>query len=189
MSRTLRTALAVIALALTAGCSDLGGTDGKDYVGGSGAVITVAPEDRGAPVEVSGETLDGEDLDLADLRGSVVVVNVWGAWCTECRVEQPLLTEFGDNLPEGVEMVGIDVRDPSRDTAQGFVRTFEVPYPSLYDPGSEQLLRFPEPVKPQTIPSTIVLDRQGRLAALIAGQVPSALTLSEVVDEVAAEDG
>jgi thiol-disulfide isomerase/thioredoxin len=138
---------------------------------------------------VSGETLDGDPLDLADLRGSVVVVNVWGAWCTECLEEAPLLVDAADELPAGTEMLGIDIRDLGKDQPRGFERKFGVPYPSLYDPGSETLLKFPAPFNPRATPSTLVLDRRGRVAAVVSGVLPSKLTLLDLVEEVAAEDG
>jgi thiol-disulfide isomerase/thioredoxin len=168
-------------------CTDVDGTNGKEFVTGDGRILQYAPGDRGKPVDAGGETLDGNQLELADLRGKVVVVNVWGAWCTECRTETPLLVDAADELPDGATIVGINVRDGSKDDARAYVRAANIPYPSIYDVGSEQLLRFPDPVNPRWIPSTIVLDAQGRVAALIAGELPSKLTLLDIVEEVAAD--
>jgi len=184
----LLAALAVTAAAASA-CTEASGTNGKDYVTGDGRVIQIADGDRGKPVEVSGETLDGDALDLGDLRGQVVVVNVWGSWCPECRSEMPLLVDASDELPNGATMVGVDIRETSKDNALAFQRSFDVPYPSIYDPGSETLLSFPTPYNPRDTPSTMVLDRQGRVAALIRGELPSKLTLLDVVEEVAQADG
>jgi thiol-disulfide isomerase/thioredoxin len=154
-----------------------------------GIVTEIPVADRDQPVEVSGETLDGDELDLADLRGKIVVVNVWGAWCTACRAEAPLLVEAQDELPGDTTMLGIDIRDASKDYALAYERSFGVDYPSIYDVGSATLLKFPAPYNPREIPSTMVLDREGRLAALIRGALPSKLTLVQVVQRVAAEDG
>jgi len=184
----LLAALAVTVAAASA-CTEASGTNGKDYVTGDGRVIQIADGDRGKPVEVSGETLDGDALDLGDLRGQVVVVNVWGSWCPECRSEMPLLVDASDELPNGATMVGVDIRETSKDNALAFQRSFDVPYPSIYDPGSETLLSFPTPYNPRDTPSTMVLDRQGRVAALIRGELPSKLTLLDVVEEVAQADG
>ena len=118
-----------------------------------------------------------------------MVVNVWGAWCTECRAEAPMLVDAAAELPADTTMVGIDIRDASKDYALAYERSFGVDYPSIYDVGSETLLRFPTPYNPREIPSTMVLDREGRLAALIRGALPSALTLVQVVQKVADEDG
>jgi thiol-disulfide isomerase/thioredoxin len=181
-------ALAVTAAAASA-CTEANGTNGKDYVSGDGRVIEIADAERGQPVEVSGETLDGDALDLADLRGQVVVVNIWGSWCPECRSEMPLLVDAADELPGGATVVGVDIRETSKDNALAFQRSFDVPYPSIYDPGSETLLSFPTPYNPRETPSTMVLDSQGRVAALIRGELPSKLTLMDVVQEVVGEDG
>jgi len=193
MSLRPRLPLLLAALAVVAGtasaCTEANGTEGKNYVSGDGLVTVVDAEDRGEPVEVAGETLDGERLDLADLRGQVVVVNVWGYWCPECRAEAPLLVEAEAELPAGATMVGIDIRDNSRDNPRAFERTYGISWPSIYDRGSETLLGIPAPYNPRETPSTVVLDREGRLAALIRGQVPSKRTLLDVVEEVAAEDG
>jgi thiol-disulfide isomerase/thioredoxin len=181
-------ALAVTVAAATA-CTEANGTEGKNYVSGDGLVTVVDSSDRGGPVEVSGETLDGDHVDLADLRGQVVVVNVWGAWCPECRAEAPSLVQAEQELPDGTQLVGVDIRETSKDNPLAFERSFGVTWPSIYDPGSQTLLGFPPPYNPRETPSTMVLDRQGRLAALIRGQLPSERTLLDVVDQVAAEHG
>jgi thiol-disulfide isomerase/thioredoxin len=129
-------------------------------------------------------------VSLEALRGKVVVVNVWGAWCTDCRREAPDLVEAANAAdPEEVAFLGIDARDPSRENARGYERTFEVPYPSLYDPKGETLLEFRGTLTPNSIPSTIVLDREGRVAASVLGVLPSAGTLESLVEKVVAEDG
>ncbi len=184
----LAAALAVTAAAASA-CTSANGTNGKDYVSGDGRVIQIVEGDRGDPVEVAGTTLDGDPLDLADLRGQVVVVNIWGSWCPECRTEMPLLVDAADELPSGATMVGVDIRETSKDNALAFERTNDVPYPSIYDPGSTTLLRFPTPYNPRETPSTLVLDSQGRVAALIRGELPSKLTLLDIVQDVAGEGG
>ena len=188
-----RLPLIVAALGLTAAaataCTSANGTEGKNYISGDGLVTVVDPSDRGKPVEVSGETLDGDQLDLTDLRGQVVVVNVWGAWCPECRAEAPVLVAAESELPDDAKVVGVDIRETSKDNPLAFERTFGVTWPSIYDPGSETLLGFPPPYNPRAVPSTMVLDREGRLAALIRGQLPSKTTLLDVVDQVAGEGG
>jgi thiol-disulfide isomerase/thioredoxin len=181
-------ALAVTATAATA-CTDANGTNGKNYVAGDGVVIEIAADERGRPVELSGETLTGDPVDLADRRGSVVVVNVWWSGCAPCRTEAPLLVDAADELPGDGTIVGIDIRDSSKDNALAFERGFDVPYPSIYDPGSNLLLNFPTPFNPRDIPSTVVLDRQGRVAAVIRGEIPSKLTLIDLVEKAAADEG
>ena len=182
----LVTALAATAAASTA-CTSANGTEGKNYVAGDGVVVEIPAGDRKAPVELSGETLTGDDLDLADLRGKVVVVNVWGAWCGDCLKEAPMLVDAAAELPSGTEMLGIDIRDYDKAGPLGFQRNYDVPYPSIYDPGSETLLSIPAPFNPRETPSTVVLDRTGRVAALIRGVLPSKLTLVDLVQSVVDE--
>jgi thiol-disulfide isomerase/thioredoxin len=192
MASRRRLPLIVAALAVTAGtataCTDANGTNGKDYVAGDGVVIEIPADERGQPVELSGQTLTGEQVDLADRRGSVVVVNVWWAGCPPCRKEAPLLVDASDELPGGGTILGINIRDSSKDNALAFERGFGVTYPSIYDPGSSLLLNFPTPFNPRDMPSTVVLDREGRVAALIRGEIPSKLTLIDLAEK-AAEDG
>lgn len=193
MSHRRRLPLLVAALVVAAGtataCTEANGTDGKDYVTDDGVIIQIPPSDRGKPVELSGESLTGDQLDLADRRGSVVVVNVWWAGCAPCRKEAPMLVAASGELAGDATMVGINVRDASKDNALAFERGFDVPYPSIYDPGSQQLLNFPPPFNPRDMPSTVVLDREGRVAALVRGELPSKLTLVDLVQQVAGEGG
>jgi thiol-disulfide isomerase/thioredoxin len=181
-------ALAVTGAATTA-CTDVNGTNGKDFVTSDGVVIEIPVADRKQPVSVSGKSLTGDQIDLAQLRGNPVVVNVWGAWCTACRAEAAMLVDASEELPAGTTMLGVDVRDASKDNALAYERSFDVPYPSIFDSGSQTLLSFPAPFNPRDIPSTMVLDAEGRVAALVRGKLPSKLTLVELVEKVAAEDG
>jgi thiol-disulfide isomerase/thioredoxin len=178
---------AVLACLVLAGCSGLSGTGDKGYITGDGQVAFLAPEDRGDPVELTGEDLDGEPLSLADLRGQVAVVNVWGAWCVQCRTEMPDLLEAVAETEGTASYVGINIRDSSQQTAKAFVRTYEMPYPSFYSPDGKALLPFSETAVARATPSTVVLDAEGRVAASIIGVLPSALTLVDLVEDVAAE--
>jgi thiol-disulfide isomerase/thioredoxin len=171
---------------LLSGCSGLRGTGDLEYIEGEGTVLQIDPDDRGDPVEVSGTAMDGDAIDLADARGHVVVVNVWAGWCGPCRAETPRLVEAAEQLDHAA-FVGIHFRE-SAATGRAFERKHGVPYPSLQDEGGETLLQFGK-YAPESPPTTFVLDRQGRVAALISGAVPSTTTLVEVVEEVAAEDG
>lgn len=171
------------------GCSDVSGTGDLDYVPGDGRVIEVPEAEREDPVEISGETVQGESLDLADLRGQVVVVNVWWSNCGPCIKEMPMLVEAEGELPaDDTEFVGINIRDLSPDAAAAFERDRGVDYPSFYDPGSSTLPRFGS-YEPYSPPATLVLDREGRVAAMVNGPVPSRTTLTSVVEDVVAESG
>ena len=181
--------LAVFALVLT-GCSNLQGAGQKGYVSGNGQITEVAAGDRGKAIELAGDDLDGKALSLEDFRGKVVVVNVWGAWCTDCRKEAPDLVKAAEGTTgKDVAFLGIDARDPSKENARGYVRTFRIPFPSIYDPKGESLLRFHGTLTPNSVPSTVVIDRQGRVAASVLGTLPSSTTLTSLIDKVVAEDG
>lgn len=167
---------------LLAGCDSSGGTGSKGYIDGEGRITEVAKADRGDPITLDGQTLDGQPLSLSDLRGKPVVVNLWWAGCPPCRAEQPMLNEVTADLGDSAHVVGINIRDSSPDTASAYVRKFDVPYPSIYDPSGKALLAFDAGLSPRNIPSTLVLDREGRVAALISGSVPTKLTLTDLVD-------
>ena len=186
--RRLVAIAAAVGLLAVAGCSDLEGTDGKDYVGGEGQIVVIPPEDRGGPVEASGPDLNGDELDLEDYRGRVVVANVWWSGCGPCRREMPLLDTVVGEVGDDAVLLGVNTRDSSADNALAFVRGVDVDFPSFYDQGGEVLLEFPR-IRPNALPSTAVLDREGRLAALVTGEITSTVTLRDVIDDVVAEDG
>ena len=192
-----RTALALAGLAaaapVLAGCSSsaLGQQaeqgDSKGYISGDGTRQQVPVAERGAPVELSGTTTDGSEVDLADWRGSVVVVNVWYAACGPCRVEAPdLAAVAAETAPAGVRFVGVNTEDDAG-TAAAFERTFSIPYPSVLDAADgEALLALRGTVPPQAVPSTVILDTRGRPAARVLGRVePDVLT--GLVEDVLAE--
>lgn len=184
--RSLLVVAVVSAILLGAtGCSKVGSTGDKGYIAGEG-VITLLPEaQRKAPGAVSGETLDGNQLSLASYAGKVIVVNVWGAWCPPCRAEADDLAAAARELaPKGVVFVGINTRDASQDNARSFERRYGVPYPSIYDPGGRNLLAFHRTLTPNAIPSTVVIDARGRVAASILGEVTSKTTLVDLVQDV-----
>lgn len=183
----LRALVVAACLLALVGCSDLSGTGSQGYLTGDGVPREIAVADRGDPVELEGEDLEGAAVDLADLRGKPVVVNAWASWCPPCRVEQPELNEAAEELGDQVTFLGINIRDPDVAPAQAYARSYEVPYSSIHSPDGEALLPFSIP--PRSIPSTIVLDAQGRIAATIMGRVPSKLTLTSIVETVLSEGG
>jgi thiol-disulfide isomerase/thioredoxin len=156
-------------------------------VTGSGTVRQLAADERDEPVTLTGEDLDGDALSLEELRGTPVVVVVWGSWCTPCRAEAPDVVGAAEELGDDARFVGINIRDASTDQARSFVRSFEVPYPSFYSPDGQAMLAFTGTLTPNSIPSFVVLDREGRVAASIIGELPSRTTLVEVVEDVVAE--
>ena len=146
--------------------------------------VEVAPGDREDAVALTGTDLDGNEVDLADLRGRPVVVNVWASWCPPCRVEQPDLNEAHAELGDRVAFLGLNIRDASRDNALAYVRNLEVPYPSVHSADGAALLPFAGTLTPKSIPSTVVLDAEGRIAASVNGRVPTTRTLVSLVEKV-----
>ncbi|MEU9145472.1 TlpA disulfide reductase family protein [Streptomyces sp. NPDC048349] len=137
------------------------------------AATVVDPGSRPAAPLLAGEDLDGRPVSLAEFRGQVVVLNVWGSWCGPCRAEADDLERLSRRTrDEGVRFLGINTRDRDRGAARAFVRAHGLGFPSLHDPAGELLLRFPPAVlNPQAIPSTLVVDRRGRIAVSIGGAV------------------
>ncbi|MFV0453234.1 MAG: TlpA family protein disulfide reductase [Propioniciclava sp.] len=182
MSVRLLAALLTLVGLLT-GCGSAP-TSAGGFVGGDGTLTIIAPADRQPAPEVTGELLDGTPFDSADLSG-VIVYNVWGSWCAPCRSEAPALVEAAEETSGTAVFVGLNTRDPDPAQAEAFVRAFGVPYANVYDPDGALLLRFGTQLPPSAIPSTLVIDADGRVAARILGETTRA-TLVGVIDDVAA---
>lgn len=163
-------AIAVSALLLT-GCGSGGAEQqaGSGFVAGDGSITLIDETQRVAAPELSGTTLDGETWSLADERGSVVVLNVWASWCAPCRAEAPMLAALAKELEPEVAFVGLDTRD-SDAAARAFVAKQGITYPNVIDTDGQLQLRFGDSLPPQAIPSTIVIDAQGRVAGRILGK-------------------
>lgn len=141
--------------------------------------------DRGAAVALAGTTLTGERLDVAGLRGKVVVVNVWGSWCAPCRTEAPVLAALSRSYADrGVAFVGVNVKD-NRAAALAFERSYGIAYPSIEDPDGQAVLALSQYVPASAVPVTLVLDIEGRVAARVLGAVREA-TLRALLDSALA---
>jgi len=175
---------------LTACSDDVGSSGDAGFVSGKGVITRLAVDDRKEPGELAGETLEGEPISLEDFRGKTVVVNVWGSWCAPCRAEAPDLVAASEELADdGVEFLGINSRDLDRAAAQAFQRRFEVPYPSIYDQRGRTLLAFRGTLSPNAIPSTVVIDAEGRVAASVIGETSRSTLVGLVEDVIAGEGG
>ena len=183
---TLAAAVTTAALGLSA-CGGSGGSSGGANTDGLGKVASFAPADRKAFPMLSGKTLDGTPLDMASLKGKVIVVNVWGSWCGPCKEEAPYLERVWEqNKDKDVAFVGIDTRD-NTPQAQAFVTDKQITYPSLVDDDSETLLSKLAGIVPlQAVPTTVIIDRSGKVAWRAPLGVDSK-TLSAGLDPIVAE--
>ena len=183
VARRLPLVLATLAAAVVAlsGCRAASGP--SDAAAPVGAVIAV--EDRTPAPVLTGESLQGELLDMADYSGQVVVLNFWADWCAPCRAEAPFLKAVAEKTADsGVQFLGVNVKD-DRTAATLFERRQAIPYPSIFDQPATSLTRFRGQV-PQSPPSTVVVDREGRVAAVVLGGVTES-ELLPLVRRVAAE--
>ncbi len=179
--RRLRLA-AIVALALAlGGCVAGKGTVDTGYVSGDGTVTTWDVGERGAPVALAGTAFDGASVDVADYRGQVVLVNTWYAACPPCRAEAPDLATL--DARSDVQVVGVNGRDDAG-TALAFERTFALSYPSIDDADGRAIAALQGLVALNAVPTTLVLDPEGRVAARIIGRVDPS-TLAALVDEAA----
>jgi len=141
------------------------------YVADTPAGEVIPDTERASAPAFSGTLLSGGVFDSTQLTGDVAVLNFWGSWCPPCRVETPLFQQVYDEVRgEGVQFLGLNVKETNQQFAEKFVETKAITFPSLYDPRGQVALAFRD--YPATaIPSTIVLDRQGRVAAVYTGEV------------------
>lgn len=192
--RWLAIGVAAVTL-LLAGCSTgddavaQGGSFEFVAPGGKTDILYDPPDSRGRPGPISGPELTdpAKTLSLGDFEGKVVVLNVWGQWCGPCRSEIPELQKVYDATRDrGVAFLGIDVRDNNRDAALDFVLDRKVTYPSIYDPAMRTMIAFGGRYPTTVIPSTVVLDRQHRVAAVFLREL-LAEDLQPVVERLAGE--
>jgi thiol-disulfide isomerase/thioredoxin len=174
MSVRLRAAAAVVAVVMLAGCSGSAGADQTTpdggFVAGDGSIVVLPESERLPAPDIQGTTLDGGSFRLSDHLGTPVVLNVWASWCAPCRAEAPTLGALATELGGEVQFVGLDTRD-SDDPARSFVKRFALPYPNVIDRDGQLQLLFGDSLPPQAIPSTVVIDPQGRVAARALGRV------------------
>ena len=194
--RTLHIATAV-ALALTLGACTGSGDDlaaqyregtGQNYISGDGALTIRAPDSRATPVEFSGETDLGDTFSSADYAGQVMVVNFWYAGCPPCRLEaadlEAVYQEFKD---QGVVFVGVNIMDQAP-TALTFAKEFGVTYPSVLDANDGGVrLAFSGQIAPNAVPTTLVLDKDGRVAGRISGLLSDPEVLVGMIESVLEE--
>lgn len=180
-------ALALVALLLSAcaGADSEGSVSDAGFVAGDGSITAIAASERVDAPSLEGELMSGGTWSLAQERGRVVVLNVWASWCAPCRAEAPILQslweEFGD---DGVSFIGLNTRD-SPATANSFEKAYGITYPSVVDSDGRLQLRFSGIAPPQAIPTTLVIDRDGKVAGRILGRA-SESTLRGLIEPLLA---
>lgn len=189
-------ALAALAMAaVPTGCATgddavaQGGTFEFVAPGGKTDISYDPPETRGTPGPLSGPDLmdTARTISLEDFAGEVVVINIWGQWCAPCRSEITQLQQVYDETRDsGVAFLGIDVRDNDIDAPRDFVVERGITFPSIYDPAMRTMIAFGGRYPTTVIPSTIVLDREHRVAAVFLREL-LAEDLLPVVRRLAAE--
>ena len=191
-SRTPLSAAVAVATALLLSACTSGGVSGgggdTNFIMGKDGISTVEKGKRDPAPDLSGKTIDNKQLAVSSFKGKVVVLNVWGSWCAPCRAEAPNFQKVSTDLKaQGVQFVGINVADAKVSSALAFEETYGVTYPSLYDPSSRLMLRFKKgTLNLQAIPSTLVLDRDGKIAARSLAAL-SEEKLRSMIDPVLAE--
>jgi thiol-disulfide isomerase/thioredoxin len=188
-------AIALVGAAVLSGCTandDLAeqyrSGNGQGYISGDGAYTVVAEADRGEPIEFTGVIENGDTVSSDDYRGEVLVVNFWYAGCPPCRLEAPDLEALAQQFAaDGVRFLGVNISDQAP-TALSFAEEFGVTYPSILDVNDGAVrLAFAGQVAPTAVPTTLVLDQQGRVAARISGLVSEPSVLRSMISDTLAE--
>lgn len=183
--RRLAVLLVAAATLLLTACTGSGTSTEGGYVSGDGTITRVPVEQRTPAPAVSGTTLDDKPWSSDSVTGRVLVYNVWGSWCPPCVKEAPALVRAAHRTETLAQFVGLNTRDSGTAQAQAFVREFAVPYPNLFDPGGALVLKFAGQLPLNAIPSTVIVDAEGRIAARVLGEATEA-TLVGLIEDVAA---
>jgi len=187
----VRIAVASAATLVLVSCARTGADEQSQNAGQVGYptvprnLTRISPDQRQVLPTVSGPALgSNQTISTQDYRGKVVVVNVWGSWCPPCRKEAPDLQAASVETKDVAQFVGITSKDYDPAPAEAFVRSFKITYPSIYDPTGKVLLAFAGELPPSAIPSTMIIDREGRLAVRVLSEV-SKITLVDMINDVA----
>lgn len=156
------------------------------FVSGDGTATFVAINERGSAPTLVSTDFNGNAIDLSKYKNRVVVINVWGSWCAPCRKEAAELQQlYLKNKVDNVELIGINIRD-SRVSAEKFIANFKITYPNVYDRDGKLLLGFKDTLPANAIPSTVLIDKNGLVAARQLGPIDRALLqgfISSLVEE------
>ena len=194
MKKLIAVALAAVSLIALSGCANdplanqFKAGDNKNYIAGDGTVSEFAAANRGKAIYWQGNTESGGLLKSSQLTGVVVVMNFWYAGCAPCRAEAPDLVALNKEFTgKKVQFVGVNVRDTAA-TALAFARKFNILWPSVIDATSGSvLMSFTGVVTPQAVPTTLVIDGQGRVSARILGRLEKG-TLKALINTAVSEN-
>ena len=184
--------VATASMLLLVGCTatdqlaiDYGSGGNKNYVAGDGSILEIPTANRKDPIVFTGVTDAGDEVASSDYQGTVLVVNFWAGYCAPCRAEAPELEKLSQKwASRGARFLGVNTYDEAP-TAQAFARNYGVTYPSVIDANSGAVqLAFAGTVAPSALPTTIILDGSGRVAARILGQIESASILDAIIKNV-----
>jgi peroxiredoxin len=158
------------------------------YISGDGSVVTITADKREKAPTWSSKTIDGDAVSNDSYAGKVVVINFWYASCPPCRSEAPDLAKLHTQLsPKGVEFLGVDTRD-TEPIARGFLSKYKLGYSTVLDDADNEMqLAFAGDVPPKAVPTTLVLDKKGRVAARFSGEIESPSVVTSVVEDLEAE--
>lgn len=188
--RTALAPLVLLVVVLITGCSATGAdeptraADQEGYVGAESSVTIIPPGEREAAPDIRGAVLgeDGTEISTRDLTGKVVVLNVWGSWCGPCRAEAPELQRASERTAGVAQFIGLNTRDVDQGPPVAFNRAHKITYPSIWDPTGSVLVALSGTLPPKAIPSTLVIDEQGRVAARIVGAVTETTLVAMITD-------
>ncbi|MFM1986802.1 MAG: Thiol-disulfide oxidoreductase ResA [Actinomycetota bacterium] len=156
------------------------------FISGDGSATFLKVEERESAPKLQATSFNGETIDLNSYKNKVIVLNVWGSWCAPCRKEAKEIQDlYLKNKSSGVEFIGINIRD-SKVSAEKFISNFEITYPNIYDRDGVLLLGFKDSLPANAIPSTVLIDKNGLVAARQLGPIDRALIqgfISSLVDE------
>lgn len=166
--------------------SNISSDSESGFVSGDGTSVFLNKSERKPAPELENVDFLSAEIDLNSLKNKVVLINVWGSWCSPCRKEASELEElYLKNKTNNVEFIGINIRD-SRISANRFIENFSITYPNIFDRDGKLLLGYKDSLPANSIPSTILIDKNGLVAARQLGPIDKSLIqgfISELVEE------
>lgn len=177
--------IGLVGCSVGAGNTPEAGT-GEGFVGGRSFTKVPVADRKAAPIVSGPELGGGKMLSTKDYAGKVIVLNVWGSWCPPCRAEAGDLEAASKETADVAIFLGLNVKDNNEAPGVAFVRTQKITYPSIFDPDGRTQVALAGELPPKAIPSTLIIDKKGRVAARVLGEI-SRITLVDLINEIAEE--